>query len=400
MVLALADAYVEVFTLFGVASDRQTETSLQTTARQMAAGSISAVRVELDLMAKRTKRHPGDPGGHLEREIGAAMNTALKEGVLRLKRQRIQIRHSVGLLPQMDGCSSTTSHSKADLSGVAGGSQVEPQEAGERPEMLERHDLLERVSPNDPNYEVAKLFYLKGWSGSNGLVADAYAGRGTLSGWVEECVNAFDQAAQAQVDIRDAIPIPAACRELDEMVEKSIPLIRGALAPESKRLGEAETADALAEFDRRVREIAARSKKRILDRELAAVTQPNPLTGNAAGTKPTSDGDVSTQARPVQGAPVHQGDRRAKRPARRNARYAKIDAALRAISASQPRSQTEILQSLEERRVVTPPAEPFLSANGWLAGFRRDQAAARAWLSKRWAKSQLPPLPRGPKTTE
>ena len=44
------------------------------------------------------------------------------------------------------------------------------------------------------------------------------------------------------------------------------------------------------------------------------------------------------------------------------------------------------------------PAEPFETARGWMAGFRRDEAAARAWLSKRWRVTlDLPPLPRGPK---
>jgi hypothetical protein len=87
---------------------------------------------------------------------------------------------------------------------------------------------------------------------------------------------------------------------------------------------------------------------------------------------------------------------RPKKLARRNERYTKIDIALRRIAESNPQTQEEVFTALEGR-VLFPPAEPFLTADGWLAGFRRDGVAARAWLSKRWGELELPPLPRGPK---
>lgn len=95
-------------------------------------------------------------------------------------------------------------------------------------------------------------------------------------------------------------------------------------------------------------------------------------------------------------SPRKQG-RPTKVSARRNQRYSAIDVALRQIGESRPRTQEEVFQSLQGRRVVLPLAEPFLTAHGWMAGFRRDQASARAWLSKRWAELDLLPLPRGPK---
>ena len=91
MILALADAYVEAFTLFGVPSDAQAEKDIEAVAKQMAAGSISGVRGQLDLMEKRTNRPGNHSGGHLNREINASMVSALKESRLRLKRQRIKI---------------------------------------------------------------------------------------------------------------------------------------------------------------------------------------------------------------------------------------------------------------------------------------------------------------------
>jgi hypothetical protein len=94
-ILALADAYVEAFTLFGVPADVQAEKDIETSARQMAAGSISGVTGQLALIATRTNR-PGNHsgGGHLNREINATMLSALKESRLRLKRQRIEIGNS------------------------------------------------------------------------------------------------------------------------------------------------------------------------------------------------------------------------------------------------------------------------------------------------------------------
>jgi hypothetical protein len=82
---------------------------------------------------------------------------------------------------------------------------------------------------------------------------------------------------------------------------------------------------------------------------------------------------------------------------RRNQRYRTIDKVLQEIAGSRPRTQKEVFRSLDERCGVIPPAEPFAMARGWMAGFQRDSAAARAWLSKRWAELKLPPLPRGPK---
>ncbi len=86
-----------------------------------------------------------------------------------------------------------------------------------------------------------------------------------------------------------------------------------------------------------------------------------------------------------------------KKRVRRNPKYERIDKALQEIAESRPRTQEEILLSLDGRRVATPPAEPFLTARGRMPGFRRDAPAARAWLSKRWAKLNLLSLPRGPK---
>ena len=99
-------------------------------------------------------------------------------------------------------------------------------------------------------------------------------------------------------------------------------------------------------------------------------------------------------------AQVPKGGRKTKKPVRRNQKYKVIDQALQEIAESRPSTQEAVFQSLDDRHVVIPPAEPFMAARGWIAGFRRDAAAARAWLSKRWAELDLPPLPRGPKNSK
>jgi hypothetical protein len=93
-------------------------------------------------------------------------------------------------------------------------------------------------------------------------------------------------------------------------------------------------------------------------------------------------------------------NRKAKKPVRRNQKYNVIDAALGKVADGRPSTQEEVFQALDARRVVIPPAEPFTGARGWIAGFRRDPPAARAWLSKRWTELSLSPLPRGPKNSK
>ncbi len=92
-----------------------------------------------------------------------------------------------------------------------------------------------------------------------------------------------------------------------------------------------------------------------------------------------------------------QGMSSVKEPGRRHQKYKVIDAALQKVAESRPDTQEEVFKSLDARNVAIPLLEPFMAARGWIAGFRRDPPAARAWLSKRWTGLKLPRLPRGPK---
>jgi hypothetical protein len=86
----------------------------------------------------------------------------------------------------------------------------------------------------------------------------------------------------------------------------------------------------------------------------------------------------------------------ATKPRRRSARYVAIDQALCDIAKAKPRSHEEVFRMLDTRKKV-PNAEPFQSAGGWFAGFRRDPAKAHTWLSKTWSHLNLPAFARGPK---
>jgi hypothetical protein len=245
MVLALADAYIDEFIRYSVPTDERAEKDLQTSAGQFAAGTITGISGEIELMAKRTKRPLQNPGGSLNRGINAAMKLAVNEGLLNMK-QRIKSKGAEGT---QRGSSPSTTPSEQ----VKGG----------------HSDFLEKLSKDDPNYKVAKRFHLEAWADSYALNAKAFAGRASLSDYVEGCINTFNQAARTQVAIQDTSTIPEKCKELDVMVNASIGLIGQALKAESRRFGKANIIAAIDEYSRRVNEIAAHSKQQILKEELA-----------------------------------------------------------------------------------------------------------------------------------
>jgi hypothetical protein len=85
------------------------------------------------------------------------------------------------------------------------------------------------------------------------------------------------------------------------------------------------------------------------------------------------------------------------RPKRaKNSTYSKIDECLKEIEKSKPRSHAEVFAALDGR-VPVPDCEPFRSAKGWRHGYRAQPDRARAWLSRRWARLNLPPFRPGPK---
>jgi predicted acyl esterase len=117
--------------------------------------------------------------------------------------------------------------------------------------------------------------------------------------------------------------------------------------------------------------------------EVEEILNPSALQEKTTGTTAQSEDSKQSQ--------------RLQKPVRRNERSRKIDDALLQIADSRPKTHDLVFQSLDRRRVPTPLAEPFVTGGGWIAGFRRDAQAARAWLSKRWSELDLLPFPRGPK---
>jgi hypothetical protein len=145
-----------------------------------------------------------------------------------------------------------------------------------------RRDLLERLSKDDPNYAVGKIFHLRAWEQSHGLVADAF-GRGvSFPDFVERCAKSVELAAAAHVALKDATPISTRCRELDRLAKRSIELFTRSVASHAKGLGRSKVTAAIRHFSNRVHEIAARSKQQVFQRELAlnASEAMDPLTSS------------------------------------------------------------------------------------------------------------------------
>jgi len=136
MILARADVDVEAFTLHGVPSDAWAETNLQTIAQEIAAGTISAIRGELDLKNKRTREHSNHAGGYLNREIEGAMKSALREGVLRLRRQRITVENSLGFGPEV--------LPNQPAPAASGGSRTKATDGGEKGQIIDLMRVIEK----------------------------------------------------------------------------------------------------------------------------------------------------------------------------------------------------------------------------------------------------------------
>jgi len=90
-ILALAKLYVSEFTRFQISCDPRAARELENVAKQLAAGTNARVHENLKLIQTRTKRQLGLEGaqGHIHREVGTALNLALRRGKLMLERQEM-----------------------------------------------------------------------------------------------------------------------------------------------------------------------------------------------------------------------------------------------------------------------------------------------------------------------
>jgi hypothetical protein len=146
--------------------------------------------------------------------------------------------------------------------------------AGKSGNMPKRRDIPGGISPDDPNGDRFKRFSLKAWADSHGLVADALGGRASLADFVDGCVRTFAQGAEMHIAFKDSTPILGQCKELDVLAKKCIQKVRKSLLAESERLGESDMKALVDDFSLRVNEIAARSKQRLYEEELARCGPP------------------------------------------------------------------------------------------------------------------------------
>jgi hypothetical protein len=121
------------------------------------------------------------------------------------------------------------------------------------------------------------------------------------------------------------------------------------------------------------------------------------LAGSGHGSKLPAECEKSESRRFETGSPeMRMFALPVRKPVRRSARNKEIDSALQGIAKMHPHNHEEVFRALEGR-VRPPEAEPFAGGRGWLLGFQRSPAGARAWLSKAWSHLELPPFRRGPK---
>lgn len=90
MMLAWADAYIDAFTTYRMPCDHNAQAELLKTAKQIAAGAIASVQGDFELEIQHTGRHRDFPLDYVNRQIWSLTNSALKKGLLKVKRQRIQ----------------------------------------------------------------------------------------------------------------------------------------------------------------------------------------------------------------------------------------------------------------------------------------------------------------------
>jgi hypothetical protein len=173
-ILALADAQVEAFTLYRTPSDPYAEKALKTSAQQIAGGSISAVRGQLRLRSVRLRIAEEGRGVPWHLEIERSMRSALEEGLLRLKRQRIRFRNSGHSLqkapPPLGRARAETALSKKRAAGGDSGkvkelgrstSQVVKKKRG-RPQTItdeKKAAALQLKKSGGTNKQVAALLY-------------------------------------------------------------------------------------------------------------------------------------------------------------------------------------------------------------------------------------------------
>jgi hypothetical protein len=71
-----------------------------------------------------------------------------------------------------------------------------------------------------------------------------------------------------------------------------------------------------------------------------------------------------------------------------------IDEALVAIQGANPRSQKDIIKSLDHRKIPLPPGTTWGHLGSWDKAVKEHYQLVTSWLSTRRKKLRLPPLPR------
>jgi hypothetical protein len=146
--------------------------------------------------------------------------------------------------------------------------------------------LFERISPDDPNYELLKCSDLKAWADSFNLVAKGHAGAVSITNFIDASLKTVKDAVDVEVGFQDNTPLSERCREIERLCESSIEIITRALTAQADRLGADAVSEAVLQFSAVVREFSATAKRRVLEREMTkseAVREPDTHASSANG---------------------------------------------------------------------------------------------------------------------
>lgn len=159
----------------------------------------------------------------------------------------------------------------------------EAQPSGEESETGVPEKLLyERMSPEDRNYDLLKRLGLKAWIDSHDLVAKGWARNASLQDFVDGCISTFSDGIEMHLGFQGETLASDRCHEIDRMAEAFTSRVTDVLSQEAERLGGDNVQAALGEFSRRIAELSATGKKRILETELAQTETPSHAEGQWA----------------------------------------------------------------------------------------------------------------------
>ena len=399
MIFAWADARVEAFTAYGVPCDAQAETDLKAFARQTAAGMISGIRGRLRLRAGRLRIAEEGRGLPWHLDLTGAMNSARDEALLRLARQKAEQSQEPkpGPAAKPPGSDVETPRKEpGSLDRITSDGSVRDRQA----EWREDAAIARECPPFLLPAEAARLDAIAKLRKDAADIVQRTTPQERED--MEQCLwpalseyaqQVFDRMAEARLD-RISVDVDSKAYVKWLRSECWAPVVADVCLPIFGQfpITLRYIAEAVGEVSRPPELVRMRQVLWLMIAEEI-------IPGSGSCTKKLEKRLMTMlmeERIPYWEAEAARPPAKVPKPVRRNAGYAAIDSVVREIAQSKPKTHEEVFNLLDGR-VAHPSAEPFKSARGWHAGFKKDPARARTWLSKSWSRLKLPAFSRGPK---